>query len=237
MSDETRIWTPNNWHAFEDGGAMAAACADRVANIIESAIADRGHAVVAFPGGSTPVPAFELLAGRPLDWENVTILPGDDRMVDHADKLSNFAMLERHFRSTGARLVPLVADGEADSAAAEAANRRLDALPWPLDLVWLGAGGDGHTASIFPGPDYRDALTTDARALKVTPDPLPPEAPVARITLSASAIRSARHRMVSLRGTDKRDVLLAAMSDGNRSPYPIGAVLDRTDTEFYWSPA
>ncbi len=234
MSDEAHLWTPDDWYAFEDGDAMAAACADRVADIIGSAIADRGYAVVAFPGGSTPVPAFELLAARPLDWEKVTILPGDDRMVDHADKLSNFAMLERHFRSTGAKLVPLFADGEATAAHA---NLRLDALPWPLDLVWLGVGGDGHTASIFPGPDYRDALTTDARALKVTPHPLPPEAPVARITLSAGAIRSARHRMVSLRGTDKRDVLLAAMSDGNRSSYPIGAVLDRTDTEFYWSPA
>ena len=143
MSDEPRLWTPKGWHAFEDGAAMAAACADRVAAIVESAIAERGHAVVAFPGGSTPVPAFELLAGRPLDWENVTILPGDDRIVDQADPLSNFAMLERYFGGTGARLIPLVDDVALGATHAESANRRLADLPWPPDLVWLGVGGGG----------------------------------------------------------------------------------------------
>ncbi|MBB3033839.1 6-phosphogluconolactonase [Alteriqipengyuania lutimaris] len=237
MSDETRLSRPEGWHEFADNAAMAAACADRVSAIIADAIADRGEAVVAFPGGSTPVAAFELLKERPLDWEKVTILPGDDRMVDHTDKLSNFAMLEAHFGATAARLVPLVGKGEKALADAAPVNERLSALAWPLDLAWLGAGGDGHTASIFPGPDYRTALTTKARALKVTPDPLPPEAPVARITLSAASIRSARHRMVSIRGGDKRDVLLAALSDGSESPYPVGVVLDSSPAEFYWSPA
>ena len=234
MSDEPRLWTPNDWHAFDDADAMAQACADRVANIIQRAVAERGTALVAFPGGSTPAPAFEILAARSLDWGKVTILPGDDRMVAHDDPLSNFAMLSRYFGATSATLMPLVGE---DGTSADNANQRLDALPWPLDLVWLGAGGDGHTASIFPGPDYLEALTTDARALRVTPDPLPPEAPVSRITLSANAMRSARHRMVSLRGNDKRDVLLAALSDGNKSPFPVGVVLDRVAAEFYWSPA
>ena len=241
MSDEPRLWTPKGWHAFEDGAAMAAACADRVAAIVESAIADRGRAVLAFPGGSTPAPAFELLAGRPLDWEKVTILPGDDRIVDQADPLSNFAMLERYFGGTGARLIPLVDDVALGATHAESANRRLADLPWPPDLVWLGVGGDGHTTSIFPGPDYREAIETEARALKVTPDPLPPEAPVARITLSAHAIRSARHRMVSLRGDDKRMVLLEALSDGYKSRFPVGVVFGsasgEVSGEFYWSPA
>ncbi|MEL7690567.1 6-phosphogluconolactonase [Citromicrobium bathyomarinum] len=234
MNDRADQWHPEGWHEFDGADAMAQACAERVAGIIGNAIAERGTALLAVPGGSTPAPAFELLGRQALDWTKVTILPGDDRMVDHGDPLSNFAMIDRYFGGTGATLLPLVEDA---GTSADDANRRLSTLPWPLDLVWLGAGGDGHTASIFRGPDYLEALTTDARALKVTPDPLPPEAPVSRITLSAGAIRSARHRMVSLRGTDKRDVLLAAMSDGNRSPYPIGAVLDRADTEFYWSPA
>ena len=234
MSNETQEWRPAGWHAFEDGASMAKACADHVFSIIEGVIAERGTAVVAFPGGSTPAPAFELLAKRQVDWAKVTILPGDDRMVGHDDPLSNFSMLEHYFGATPAKLVPMVDDGETDAAQA---NLRLGAMPWPLDLVWLGAGGDGHTASIFPGPDYRNALTTDARALKVTPDPLPPEAPVARITLSTTAIRSARHRMLSVRGTDKRDVLLAALSDGNRSQYPVGVVLDQVEAEIYWSPS
>ncbi|WP_370177642.1 6-phosphogluconolactonase [Alteriqipengyuania sp.] len=234
MNDPSGQWRPEGWLAFDNGEAMAAACADRVAEIVEGAIAERGTAVLAFPGGSTPAPAFELLAKRPLAWTKVTILPGDDRMVDRDDPLSNFGMLSRYFGATGAKLVPMV-DG--DETRAENANRRLADLPWPLDLVWLGVGGDGHTASIFPGPDYREALTTDERALKVTPDPLPPEAPVPRITLSPAAIRSARHRMLSLRGADKRDVLLEALSDGNRSRFPVGVVIGSAPAEFYWSPA
>ena len=159
MSDEPRLWTPKGWHAFEDGAAMAAACADRVAAIVESAIADRGRAVLAFPGGSTPAPAFELLAGRPLDWEKVTILPGDDRIVDQADPLSNFAMLERYFGGTGARLIPLVDDVALGATHAESANRRLADLPWPPDLVWLGVGGDGHTAHAARTAIHQDCFS------------------------------------------------------------------------------
>ena len=234
MSEPASQWRPEGWHAFDDANAMAQACADRVTAIIENAIAERGHAAIAFPGGSTPAPAFEMLAKRSLDWAKVTILPGDDRMVDHDDPLSNFAMLERYLGAIGAKLVPMFAEGDASAAQA---NLRLDALGWPLDLVWLGVGGDGHTASIFHGPDYHTALTTEARALKVTPDPLPPEAPVSRITLSPAAIRSARHRMLSLRGADKRDVLLEALSDGNKSRFPVGVVIGPSPAEFYWSPA
>ncbi|MEW4447418.1 6-phosphogluconolactonase [Qipengyuania sp. JC766] len=227
---------PDGWHEFADGRAMAVACAKSVADAIDRALQSHGDALLAFPGGSTPVEAFEILAEEPVDWERVTILPGDDRLVGWDDPLSNFAQLRGFFAKTGANLLPLF-DGETEQVqAARQANEALARFDRPLDLVWLGVGGDGHTASIFPGPDYAEALATTETTLVVRPDPLPPEAPVARITLSPAAIRSAGHRMISLRGPAKREVLLKALADGDRSEFPVGRVMNDTDADFYWSP-
>ncbi|MGB3723023.1 MAG: 6-phosphogluconolactonase [Pacificimonas sp.] len=226
------------WHEIK-ADAFAKTVADYAERCIVDAIAERGAAIIAVPGGGTPGPALKLLAARDIDWKRLTILPGDDRQVRANDPLSNFAMVREIFGETGARLVGL-ADALADAkAAGRAADTRLADLPAPFDLVWLGAGGDGHTASIFPGPDYEEALTTTARALGVTPDPLPPEAPVARVTLSAHAISSARAILLTITGNAKRDVVKTALAQGADSVYPVGRVLARAaiSPDIIWSAA
>ena len=171
--------------------------------VIEGALDARGQALVALPGGKSPIPVFERLAAAAINWNRVTIIPTDDRLVPVTDPLSNVAMIARHFLPRGARVLPIAAEGATDyHAAGEAADARLADLEWPPDLVWLGVGADGHTASIFPGPDLEEALDgpKTRRAVGLMPDPLPAEAPVARVTLSRAAILSARALLLAFSG-------------------------------------
>lgn len=228
------------WWDYEDEDEFVAAVAGDVAFIIESAIDARGSAVIALAGGETPKPILAKLAEAKIDWKRVMIIPTDDRLVPLDNPLSNAAMLARIFLPKGARVVPITTEKADDyKLAGSAAAARIDDLHWPLDLVWLGVGGDGHTASIFTGPDYEEALTAPPvrKAIGVMPDPLPPEAPVARVTLTRASIQAAKTLIIVLKGKDKQKLLEQAIRDGDSSPLPIGRVLAGLDTpvDIHWS--
>jgi len=220
------------WRLFDDAAAMAARVADHVQAIIVSAIAERGSACIALPGGRTPVPIFAGLAGRALDWRRVTLLPTDDRLVPPGDPLSNAGLIRAHFGGTGARLLTLFDDRPSADEAGRVADEKLRTLRWPLDLVWLGMGRDGHTASILPGPDFDAALdgAPERRACGVTPDPLPADAPVARVTLTLPALVDARSLMLTINGEEKRAVAEQAIKEGSSSSLAIGRVLAAAHT-------
>ena len=232
--------TEIEWWEYDDAQEMAAAVAGDVQFIIESALDARGAAVVALAGGKTPLPIYEKLASAKLDWKRVTIVPGDDRIVPLGDPLSNVTAIGKVFLPRGARVIPLVSATAPDyKAAGRAADALLQDVHWPLDLCLLGIGGDGHAASIFPGPDYDEALNgpKERRALGVMPDPLPPEAPVPRVTLSRAAIVSARALMIAITGQEKRDVLESAIEQGASSNYPVGRILADVElpVDVHWS--
>lgn len=227
------------WYEHRDGEQLAAAVAAQVAALLAAAIDERGAATAAFPGGRTPRAAFSHLAAARLDWRYVTLIAADDRLVGERDPLSNTAVLREYFSPLGANVVPLVTGPGKALAAGSAADVRMASLSWPLDLAWVGMGADGHIASIFPGPDLEAALDVSRRrAVGVRPDPLPPEAPVARVTLTRGAIASARAVVVILAGEAKRTVLEAAIAEGEGSRYPIGPVLAvaATPVSLHWSP-
>jgi len=233
--------TEIEWWEYDDADEMAAAVAGDIAFIIESAIDARGAAVIALAGGKTPLPVYEKLAQAKIEWKRVTIIPGDDRIVPLGDLLSNVTAIAKIFLPKGARVIPLVSDKAPDyKAAGRSADALLQDMHWPLDLCLLGIGADGHAASIFPGPDYDEALNgpKERRALGVMPDPLPPEAPVARVTLSREAIISAKALMIAITGQPKRDVLEAAIEGGASSPYPVGRILADVELplDVHWAP-
>lgn len=233
--------TEIEWWDYDDSAELADAVAGDIQFVIESAIDARGSAVVALAGGKTPFPAYEKLAKAKLDWMRVTIVPGDERIVPLGDPLSNVTQLGKLFIPKGARVIPIVPKQTEDyKSAGRSADALMQDLHWPLDLCLLGVGGDGHTASIFPGPDFDEALNgpKERRMLGVMPDPLPPEAPVARVTLSRQGIVTARALMIAVTGKDKRTVIEQAIDQGPSSPYPIGRVLADAElpVDIHWAP-
>ncbi len=233
--------TEIEWWDYEDAAELADAIAGDVQFVIESALDARGSAVIALAGGKTPFPAYEKLAKAKLDWKKVTIVPTDERVVPLGDPLSNITKIAKIFLPKGARVMPIVPQATGDyKAAGRSADALMQDLHWPLDFCLLGVGGDGHTASIFPGPDLDEALNgpKERRALGVMPDPLPPEAPVARVSLSHSAIASARALMIAFTGTAKKRVLEDAIKQGPSSAYPIGRVLAEVElpVDIHWAP-
>lgn len=230
------------WWEFDTSAELAEQVAGDVGFVIESAVAAHGNARIAVPGGTTPELVFKaLLKNKAIDWSKVTLVPTDDRLVELDDDLSNHARLQKLFRPRGASVISLVDEAALGDyrEAGRLADERLKLIDWPLDLVMLGMGADGHTASIFPGPDFDRAVAgpKERRAVGVRPDPLPAEAPVERVTLTTAALTSARAIMIVVTGAEKRRVLEQAIGEGPLSSKPVGRVIAEIDVpiDIFWS--
>jgi len=228
------------WWEYDSLDELADAIAGDIGFIIDSAVDARGASLIAVPGGTTGPAVFAKLAAQKLPWKKVTIIPTDDRLVPMDDERSNVRGIAKAFLPLGARVIPIAAEIADYRLAGNSADARLQDLPWPPDLVWLGMGKDGHTASIFTGPDLQDALEAPKarRAVGVMPAPLPPEAPLPRVTLTRSAILSARTVTITITGDEKRKILEQAIADGHSSKLPIGRVLAEAEQpiDIHWAP-
>ena len=230
------------WWEFDSAKEMAEQVAGDIGFVIESALEAHNGARVAVPGGSTPDLIYaQLLKRKDIDWTRVTLIPTDDRLVKLDDQLSNYRKLQGFFGAKKADVVSLVDEAALRDPleAGRLADARLSLLQWPLDLACLGMGADGHTASIFPGPDFDNAVNgpRSRRAVGVRPDPMPETAPVPRVTLTASALASARAVMIVISGAEKRRVLEQALKEGPLSSAPIGRVISAIETpiDIFWS--
>jgi len=228
------------WWEYDSLDELADAVAGDIGFIVDSAIDARGASLLAVPGGETAAAILPKLAEQKLPWKRVTIIPTDERLVPMDDERSNVRAIAKTFLPVGARVVPIAADIPDHKLAGNSADARLQDLPWPPDLVWLDVGQDGHTASIFPGPDLQDALDAPRarRAVGVMPDPLPSDASVPRVTLTRAALLSARTMLIALTGDAKRALLEQAIADGQSSKLPIGRVLAEAEQpiDIHWCP-
>lgn len=226
--------------SFADGHELAEALADRVAGTLATAIASRGTATLAVSGGATPKAFFAALSKRAIEWGKVTVTLVDERMVPPSHERSNHRLATLFLlqnRAAEAGFVPLYhVNGDAE-AVARTASAAIDALALPLDVVVLGMGTDGHTASFFPGGTTLNTVTDPACARSV----MAIEAPGAgepRLTLTLPRIVEAGLVVLHIEGEQKRAVLAKALGAGPEAEMPVRSVLRhaRTPVEIYWAP-
>ncbi len=168
--------------------------ADWLFERLSATLAATGSTIaITVPGGSTPFPILAELAQRSLDWSRIAVWPGDDRIVPEDHPASNVGRIRALLEPAGAQVIALTEE----------------AKPPHFAVAWLGMGGDGHIASLFPNTDPQadDPLTLR----RLTPDPLPPEAPFDRLSLTIPALLDSDQVIFVIRGTDKVALFQAAL--------------------------
>ncbi len=203
------------WIAVADATELQQAATQLIVAAAARAIGQRGRFFIVLAGGNTPRGVYDLLRAASTDWSRWHVYFGDERCLppDHAERNSRMAAdvwLER---------VPIAHDQlhviPAELGAASAAQRYADTLRGvgDFDLVLLGLGEDGHTASLFPGHDWGD--TPDAPDVLAVFDA--PKPPLERVSLSAARLSRAREVLFLVEGASKREAV-ARWKMGERIP-------------------
>jgi 6-phosphogluconolactonase len=225
-----------NAHEFKSPVLLADGLALNVAKQLSDAIDARGSATLVVSGGRSPVAFFQNLAKQKLDWSKVVVTLADERWVpvEHVD--SNAGLLKRYLLqgpAAKAQFLSLYSATANLELAAEQADRLLAELP-PIDVLILGMGDDGHTASLFPNsPNLAEALKVDGTR-RCWPM-LAPTVPHQRLTMSRALLASAKTTVLSISGQSKLTTLSAALASDDVAAMPIRAFLQPT-LEIYWCP-
>lgn len=189
-----------------DREALTLAVAHDIVTSLGMVLRAQDRATLSLPGGSTPVPVFKALSAAPLDWDRVTIIPGDERWVPSDHPRSNARLIRRHLLDEGvaADLIDLFDPAlDLDAGAAAASARIAGCLP--LSVLLLGMGEDMHTASLFPGAQgLAAALAADAApVLPIRSD----TADEPRVTLTLPVLKGATEAFLMITGPEKRAAL------------------------------
>lgn len=188
---------------YKNAEAVAQAAASYLFQQIKKCVDKKGKCHVVLPGGTTPARCLQLLAEKPLPWQSIHWYPGDERCypIGHAER-NDTMIIDKLFsqnKKTSENLHAIPAELGAEQGAASYATL-LDAIG-NIDIVVLGMGEDGHTASLFPG---NNALENQRSAVAVYDAPKPP---AKRVSLGLTTLKNASECIVIATGDNKRDAL------------------------------
>jgi len=202
------------WHVVDGAGQVAFEASRRIAAAAKIAIAERGRFCLVLAGGSTPLAAYRLLAQSQQDWRAWHLFFGDERCLPADDPQRNSVLVAQTGLSDKVGSVHPI-DAELGPERAAEAYRTVVEEALPFDLVLLGMGEDGHTASLFPGHSREGG-----NVLPVSGAPKPPPE---RVSLSISGLQDCRQMLVMVVGDGKRGALQAWRSGAD---LPIANVCD-----------
>lgn len=215
---------------FATGDEAAAAAADAVAAYLDQAVAARDIGTVALSGGATPRRMFEELAKADLPWPAIHVFQVDERLTREGHPDRNVTLLREHLLAhvhlPVGNFHPMPVGTPSLLEAAERYQRVLEAVcgrPATLDVVHLGLGVDGHTASLVPGEEALDVDDADVA-------PTGEYGGYRRLTLTAPAIRRARHQVWLVAGADKAEAVAGLMAGNRELPASLAA---REDAELF----
>ncbi len=227
-----------DWQASDTPDQCAQQLADQIASCLTNGLQQRQRASVALSGGRTPTAMFVALSHADIPWERVDVTLVDERWVNEQDPASNAALVRQHLlqnAAAAANFVPMYNGAATNTLGTAQCNADMGTLSAPIDVVILGMGSDGHTASLFPHcPHLAQALADDnmSRCMATSA----PTEPSQRMTLTARTLQLSRHTFLHLVGDDKLDTLEQAMSLRNPAKMPIFAFLQRP-LSIFWSPS
>jgi 6-phosphogluconolactonase len=213
---------------FENKQLLEDALCEQIKSDLESAISQYGSAFLLVSGGSTPKALYEKLNKSGLDWSKITVSLVDERFVDNTSAFSNEKLVRESLLANMSEMnfIPMVFDYSNESKNLELATKAFEKLN-RLDVVILGMGDDGHTASIFPN-DYESERTLETSdKLCITKAP---NSPKNRITCSAEFLKSANKTYLFFTGENKLNVFREAKSKN----YPIAHFIEHI-TELYYT--
>lgn len=217
-----------SWNKFPSKEDLSNQLANQITIIINEAIVKNGQAIVAFSGGSTPLPLFHALQQQSIEWSKVIVTLVDERWVDEYDSLSNGAFIKKHLLSHLPEK-PLFLDLYRGAASVDASLK----IVWTeycktlavddtvrFDVVILGMGGDGHTASFFPdAPNISNLvdLNSNEKLLSCSS----PSTQVPRITWSLPVLLNTNNLILHITGKDKQAVFDKALQTTDTMELPI----------------
>jgi 6-phosphogluconolactonase len=229
------VTSPTERLTYPDVGALSRAAAEIIAEVARTAVAARGRFTIALSGGNTPRTLYRCLASayrRRLPWDAVWVYFGDERCVppDHPD--SNYGMARDALLAQIPGLESRVARIQGELPAARAAahygailERDFAASSGTFDVLLLGVGTDGHTASLFPGSQALE----ERRHLAVATEAPPTASTRERITLTFPVLDRAATTLILCAGADKKEILEKIHAAGPDAParYPIMRITAR----------
>ena len=226
-----------DWYGSNSAESLDIDLSLRIGQLLTQSISENGCASIAVSGGRSPIGLFEKLSKINLDWSKVELTLVDERWVDAKNENSNELVVRKHLiqnQATQVKFFPIKNSAKNSKEEQVLHEQVLQKIKLPFDVIILGMGEDGHTASLFPCcKELTQAMDPNNQQKCIVTKPK--NAPYERISLTFSTISQAKKLILHLCGSSKLQTFELAMTLKDANKMPIYAFMEQP-LEIYWSP-